>query len=67
MSTKQIVGLILLVLGLILLYLGYGSSQGLDDQFSEAVTGEYTDRTLWYWILGASSTLVGIIMLAMKR
>ena len=42
MKAQQLVGIALLVLGLILLYFGYESSQGLDDQVSEALTGEYT-------------------------
>lgn len=66
MHMKRLIGIALLVVGLVLLYLGYQSSQGLDDQISEAVTGEFTDSTVWYWILGAVSSVVGIVMLTLK-
>lgn len=63
MNTQRIIGLALLVAGLLLLFLGYQSSQGLDDQLSEAITGEYTDSTLWYWIGGAVAGAAGAAML----
>lgn len=66
MNPKKLIGLILLVVGIILLYLGYQSSQGFDDQISEAITGEYTDSTVWYWILGSVSGIAGIVLLALK-
>ena len=42
MKGQRLIGIALLVLGLILLYFGYQSSQGIDDQVSEALTSEYT-------------------------
>ncbi|WP_410473550.1 DUF3185 family protein [Guyparkeria sp. TX1] len=63
MKTQQIIGLALLVLGLILLFFGYQASQGLEDQLSEAFTGEYTDNTMIYWIAGGVSAVVGLVML----
>ncbi|HSH85038.1 MAG TPA: DUF3185 family protein [Guyparkeria sp.] len=67
MKPQQLIGLGLLVLGLILLFFGYQSSQGLDDQVTEALTGEYTDSTMFYWIAGAVSAVVGVVMLAIGR
>lgn len=67
MTTKRIVGIALLAAGLALLFLGYQSSQGMDDQFSEALTGEYTDSTMWYWVLGAIATAAGAAMLVLGR
>ncbi|WP_322522328.1 DUF3185 family protein [Guyparkeria halophila] len=67
MKTQQIIGLALLVLGLILLFFGYQASQGLEDQLSEAVTGEYTDNTMIYWIAGGVSAVVGLAMLAFGK
>lgn len=67
MNTKKVVGLVLLVLGVVLLILGFQSSQGLDDQISEAVTGEFTDNTLIYWIGGVICAVAGVAMLALKR
>ena len=66
MNTKRLIGIALLVVGLVLLYFGYQSSQGLDDQISEALTGEYTDTTMWYWILGAASAVVGLVLISLR-
>ncbi|MFW5955080.1 MAG: DUF3185 family protein [Guyparkeria sp.] len=66
MKMQQLIGIALLVLGLILLYFGYQASQGLDDQISEALTGEYTDNTMLYWIAGGVSAVVGLVMLLWK-
>jgi len=68
MSTNKLIGIALVVVGLVLLYLGYQSSQGLDDQLTEALTGEYTDNTIAYWIAGGVCVALGAILaLAGKR
>ena len=66
MTGRKLIGVALLVVGIILIFLGYQSSQGWDDQISEAVTGEYTDSTLWYWIVGGVSSVVGLVLVALK-
>ena len=66
MSAKRLIGVALLVAGLIVLFLGYQSSQGWDDQISEALTGEYTDSTMWYWITGGVASVVGLVLIAAK-
>ena len=48
MANNKILGLVLLVVGLILLFFAYQSSQSLGDQVSEAVTGRFTDSTTWF-------------------
>jgi hypothetical protein len=63
MSGNKVVGLALLVVGLILLYFGYQSSQSLGDQVFETFTGRFTDATLWLFIGGAASTVIGIGLL----
>ena len=67
MTTKRIIGVALLAAGLVLLFLGYQSSQGMDDRVSEALTGEYTDSTVWYWVLGAISSAAVVAMLVLGR
>ncbi len=67
MTAMKPVGIALLVAGLVLLFLGYQSSQGWDDQISEAITGEYTDSTMWYWIVGGVSSVIGLVLLTIKR
>ena len=67
MTGQQIIGLVLLVVGVVLLFLGWQSAEGLDDQVSQAVTGEYTEETLWYSIGGVVAVVVGIALLAFGR
>lgn len=67
MSSNQILGIVLLVVGIILLYLGYQSSQGLADQVHETFTGRFTDSTVWYFVFGAASALGGLVMLVSRR
>ncbi len=63
MMNNKILAITLIVVGLVLLFFGYQSSQGLDDQITEAVTGNFTDSTIWFLILGAVSTVAGIGLL----
>lgn len=63
MSNSKILAFVLLVVGLILLFFAYQSSQSLGDQLTEAVTGRFTDSTTWFLILGAASTVAGIGLL----
>ena len=67
MSINRIVALALIVIGVVLLYLGYQSSQGLDDQVSEALTGNFTDETIFYWVGGAIAAILGVVMLRRRR
>lgn len=63
MASNRILALVLLIVGLILLFFAYQSSQSLGDQVSEAVTGRFTDSTTWFLILGAASAVAGVGML----
>jgi drug/metabolite transporter (DMT)-like permease len=67
MNSNQIVGIVLLVAGAILLYVGYQSSQGLADQVHETFTGRFTESTIWYFVFGAASALVGVGLLISRR
>ncbi len=63
MASNRIMALVLLVVGLILLFFAYQSSQSLGDQVTEAVTGRFTDSTTWFLILGAASAAAGVGLL----
>ena len=60
---NRIWAIVLLVVGLILLFFAYQSSQSLGDQVTEAVTGRFTDSTIWFLILGAASAAAGVGLL----
>ncbi len=63
MPNNRVMALVLLVVGAILLFFAYQSSQSLGDQVTEAVTGRFTDSTTWYLILGAASVAGGVGLL----
>jgi hypothetical protein len=67
MPMNRMIGLALLALGVLLIFLGLQSSEGVDDRVSEALTGEYTDSTVWYWVLGAISAAAGAGLLLFGR
>jgi uncharacterized membrane protein len=67
MISNRILGIVLLVAGVILLYVGYQSSQGLADQLHETFTGRFTESTIWYFLFGAASVLVGLGLLISRR
>lgn len=67
MTTNRILAFVLLVVGLILLFFAYQSSQSLGDQVTEAVTGRFTDSTTWFLILGAASTAAGVGLLLFNK
>jgi len=64
---SKVISIVLLVVGLILLFFAYQSSQSLDDQVTEAFTGRFTDSTIWFVILGAAAAVTGLGMLLFKK
>lgn len=63
----KVLGIVLLVVGLILLFFAYQSSQSIGDQLTEAVTGRFTDSTIWFLVLGAASAAGGLGLLFFGR
>ena len=66
MKTNQILGVVLLVVGLILLFFGWQASESLGEQVHETFTGRFTDSTMWYFI-GVAAASVGGLVLILKR
>ena len=67
MSNGQTLGIVLLVIGAILLFVGYQASQSMSEQVVESFTGRFTDSTTWYFVLGAAAAVGGIILVAFRR
>ncbi|GAB6057997.1 DUF3185 family protein [Desulfonatronum parangueonense] len=67
MNSQQIIGIALLVIGIIMLIFGYQSSQAVDDQIFEALTGRFTESTMWLLIIGGVSSVVGLALLFVKK
>ncbi|KAA3644427.1 MAG: DUF3185 family protein [Proteobacteria bacterium] len=66
MSTNKIIGLVLLVVGAVLVYFGFNAANAPLEEVSEAVTGRYSNETMYYLIGGAVAVVVGIVMLLKK-
>ncbi len=67
MGTGKIVGVVLLVVGVLLLFFGWQSSESVGDQISETFTGRFTDETMWYLIGGAAAVVAGAFLAFVKR
>ena len=67
MTVNRILVIALIVVGVLLLYFGYQSSQALDEQIHETITGRFTDATIWLFVLGAASAVIGAALLFFKR
>jgi hypothetical protein len=63
MSTKRILGIVLLVVGVALLYFGAQATDAPLEQAREALTGDYSDQTMLYLICGAAAAIGGIALL----
>lgn len=66
MKTNKLIGIILLVLGGVLIYFGLNATESPTEEIAEAVTGRYTDKTMYYLIGGAVSAVLGLV-LALKK
>jgi drug/metabolite transporter (DMT)-like permease len=59
MNGNQIIGLLLVAVGLFLLVFGYNASQAPLDQVSEAFTGKFRDSTMLYLLGGVVAVIAG--------
>jgi hypothetical protein len=66
---NKIISLALLVVGIVLLCLGYNSYHSAASGVSRVISGTSTDKTLWLIIGGIFSTLAGLggVLMGSKR
>ena len=62
MKPLQMLGVVAFVIGAILLGFAYHASNAPLDQLSNTLTGRFTDRTMWYFALGAAVALGGALL-----
>lgn len=67
MRRTQMLGAVALVIGLVLMGLAYHASKAPMDQISDAITGRFTDQTMWYLILGIAAAAGGVLLVAFGR
>lgn len=62
MKDTKLIGIVLLVVGVILLYFGWQSSESIGDQLTESLTGRFTEETMFFIIGGAIAAVVGLYL-----
>jgi LPXTG-motif cell wall-anchored protein len=67
MRMTQILGAVALVIGVVLLGFAYHASNAPMEQVSDALTGSYTNQTMWYLILGIAAAVGGVLLVAFGR
>jgi LPXTG-motif cell wall-anchored protein len=67
MRMTQILGAVAVVIGVVLMGLAYHASNAPMDQVSNAITGRFTDQTMWYLILGIAAAVGGVLLVAFGR
>ena len=67
MRMTQILGAVALVIGVVLMGLAYHASNAPMDQVFNAITGRFTDQTMWYLILGIAAAVGGVLLVAFGR
>lgn len=55
------VGLVLVIVGSMLLFFGYQSTETVTEQLFETFAGRYTQTTMLYLTGGAASLIVGVV------
>jgi hypothetical protein len=59
MSSRQILGALFLVAGVVLLFVGLLATDSVAESVKENVTGRYTEATTLYIVGGTALTVVG--------
>ncbi len=55
----NIIGIVILAVGVVLLLFGLNSSRAITDKISQSVTGRFTQKTMWYLIGGIALIVAG--------
>jgi hypothetical protein len=66
-KTRQLAGIVLLVVGVLLLFFGWQATGSMGEQMHETFMGRYSDQTMWYLIGGAASAVGGLFLLLTGR
>lgn len=67
MKPMQILGVAGIAIGMVLVGFGYHASNAPVDRVSEALTGRFTDATMWYLVLGVAAAVGGGLMFLFGR
>jgi drug/metabolite transporter (DMT)-like permease len=64
MGMNQILGAVILVVGVIVLGFAFNAADAPVEKVSETLTGKYTDQTMLYFILGGVAAVGGGLLFA---
>jgi hypothetical protein len=67
MSSNRLLGIVIAAVGIVILLFGINASHAPLERVSEAVTGRYTDQTMWYVIGGIAAIVGGVALAAFGR
>jgi hypothetical protein len=67
MKDTKLTGLALTVVGAILLFFGWQSSESLGEQLTETFTGRFTDETMIFIVGGAVALVAGLYLMARSK
>jgi hypothetical protein len=59
MAPVRTFGLAALVVGVVLVAIAYQSAHAPADQITNLLTGRFTDKTMWYAIVGVMAVVLG--------
>jgi hypothetical protein len=63
MSQSRILGIVALALGGVLLIFAWRAANAPIEQVTEALTGRYTNNTMWFLLAGIAGVIVGGVLL----
>jgi len=63
MTQSKMLGFIALAIGIVLLIFAWQGSNAPVDQITEALTGSYSDRTMWFLMGGIAASIGGLFLL----
>jgi drug/metabolite transporter (DMT)-like permease len=64
MNLNQILGAVILVVGIVVLGFAFNAADAPVERMSETLTGKYTDSTMQYFVLGSIAAIGGGLLLA---
>jgi len=64
---NQLLGVAALIVGVAFVALAYHASNSMLDQLTDKFTGRYSDRTVWYFMVGIAGAGVGAYLLLAGR
>ena len=62
MKIAQILGIAVLIAGAVLLGFAYNASEAPVEKISNALTGRYSDNTMWYIMIGIVMLVTGGVL-----